>query len=112
MTKQTYRIFHNYDRGDQSVYLASETDPTRAAIYCQFLAEEQLGDSASVLNPGIAKALIQLYGCTPVEKTEAAIDLDLYYAREALCGEYEQLMADQFLHREGIIELIRPYTEV
>ena len=28
MTDKTYRIFHNYDRGDQSVYLASSNDPT------------------------------------------------------------------------------------
>ncbi|MGV6474598.1 hypothetical protein [Azotobacter vinelandii] len=112
MAKQTYRIFHNYDRGDQSVYLESETDPTRAAVYCQFLAEDQIGDSASVLNAGIAKALVQFYGCTPVEKTDSAIDLDLYYAREGLCGDYEQLMADESLQRDGIIDLIRPHTEV
>lgn len=37
MTEKTYRIFHNYDRGDQSEYLASSIDPTRAAIYCQLL---------------------------------------------------------------------------
>lgn len=110
MTEKTYRIFHNYDRGDQSVYVASLIDPTRAAIYCQFLAEDQLRESASVLNIGIAKALVQFYGCTPIEKTDSAIDLDLYFAREGLCGDYEQLMADQSLQREGIIDLIRPYT--
>lgn len=111
MTKQTYRIFHNYDRGDQSVYLASSTDPTRAAVYCQFLAEDQVGESASILNSGIAKALIQFYGCTPTEKTESAIEIDLYYARERLCGDYDRLMADQSLQREGIIDLMRPHIE-
>lgn len=110
MTEKTYRIFHNYDRGDQSVYLASPNDPTRAAIYCQFLAEDQLDESVSVLNIGIAKALVQFYDCTPVEKTDSAIDIDLYFAREGLCGDYEQLMADKSLQREGIIDLIRPYT--
>lgn len=110
MSNKTYRIFHNYDRGDQSVYLVSSNDPTRAAIYCQFLAEDQLDESVSVLNSGIAKALVQFYGCTPVEKTDSAIDIDLYFAREALCGDYEQLMADKSLQREGIIDLIRPYT--
>ncbi|HGY2296362.1 TPA: hypothetical protein ACNV18_000076 [Pseudomonas putida] len=111
MTEKTYRIFHNYDRGDQSEYLASSIDPTRAAIYCQFLAEDQLDESASVRNSGIAKALVQFYGCTPVEKTLSAIDIDLYFAREGLCGDYEQLMADQSLKREGIIDVIRPYTD-
>lgn len=111
MPKQVYRIFHAYDLGDQSIYLASEADPTRAAVYCQFLAEEELGDAVSVLNPGIANALVQFYGCTPSEMAEEAVDVDLYFAREALCGEYEQLMADQSLHRDGIIELIRPYVE-
>lgn len=111
MTEKTYRIFHNYDRGDQSEYLTSSTDPTRAAIYCQFLAEDQLDESASVRNSGIAKALVQFYGCTQVEKTLSAIDIDLYFARESLSGDYEQLMADQSLQREGIIELIRPYTD-
>lgn len=111
MTTKTYRIFHNYDVGDQSFYLDSATDPTRAAVYCQFLAETQIADSASVLNAGIAKALVQFYGCTLVEKTESATDLDLYYAREGLCGEYDQLMADQSLLREGLIELLRPYTK-
>ncbi len=108
--KQVYRIFHNYDRGDQSVYLASATDPTRAAVYCQFLAEEVLADYASVLNSGIAIALIQLYDCAPAEKTDSAIDVDLYFARERLCGQ--NLMADKSLHREGIIDLIRPHTEI
>lgn len=62
------------------------------------------------MNSGIAKALVQFYGCTPVEKAEAAIELDLYFARERLCGNYDNLMADQSLQREGIIELIRPHT--
>lgn len=109
--KQTYRIFHNYDRGDQSVYLAASTDPTRAAAYCQFLAEEQLGDSATILNSGIAEALIRFYGCTPAEKTDSAIDLDLYFVREGFCGD-KSLMADQSLQREGIIDLIRPHVEI
>lgn len=107
----TYRIFHHYDRGDQAVYLTSETDPTRAAVYCQFLTEDHLGESTSVLNIGIAKALIQFYGCHPAEKTESAIDVDLYFARAGLCGDYKDLMADKSLHREGIIEVIRPHTE-
>lgn len=110
MTDKTYRIFHNYDRGDQSVYLASSNDPTRAAVYCQFLAEDQLDESVSVLNSGIAKALVQFYGCTPAEKTDSAIDIDLYFAREGLCGDYENLMADKSLQRDGIIDLIRPYA--
>lgn len=110
--QQTYRIFHNYDIGDQSMYLASATDPTRAAVYCQFYAEDQLGDSASVLNAGVAKALIQFYGCVPADKTDSAIDLDLYFAREEMCGEYRELMADESLQREGLIELIRPHVEI
>lgn len=112
MTKQIYRIFHNYDLGDQSFYLESDTDPTRAAVYCQFLAEDQMGDSASVLNAGIAQALIQFYDCKPAEKTDSAINVDMYYAREGLCGDYKELMADESLHRDGIIEVIRPHTEV
>ncbi|CAD0264264.1 hypothetical protein DENIT_20153 [Pseudomonas veronii] len=108
---KTYRIFHNYDQGDQSVYLSSLIDPTRAAVYCQFLAEDQLGESASVSNSGIAQALVEFYGCIPVDKTEDAIELDLYFARETLCGQgYEQLMADPYLQRSGIIDLIRPHT--
>jgi len=107
-----YRIFHKYDRGDQSVYLNSPSDPTRAAAYCQFLAEEHLGESVSVLNSGIALALIQHYGCSPADKTADAVELDLYLARERLCGVYKSLMADESLHREGIIDLIRPHTEV
>ncbi len=111
MAKQIYRIFHNYDIGDQSFYLESDTEPTRAAVYCQFLAEDQIGDSVSVLNSGIAKALIQFYGCKPADKTNSAIDVDMYYARERMCGDYKQLMADESLQREGIIEVIRPHTE-
>lgn len=107
----TYRIFHNYDIGDQSIYVSSETDPTRAAVYCQFLAEEQLGDSVSVLNNGIYLALTQFYGCTKAEKSDSAIDLDLYWAREKMCGDHANLMADKTLHRDGIIDLIRPHIE-
>lgn len=109
---QTYRIHHFYDRFDQSVYLAADFDPSRAAVYCQFLAEEHLGESAIVLNRGIAKALIELYGCTPAAKVENAISLDLHFAREGMCKEYKQLMADTSLHREGIVDMIKPFTEI
>lgn len=111
MAEKIYRIFHNYDRGDQSVYLASANDPTEAAVYCQLIAEEVIGDSVSVLNSGIAQALIQLYGCTPAVKSKTAIDVDMYYARERLCGFWGRLKSDKSLHREGIIEILRPHTE-
>ena len=36
---KVYKITHAYDIGDQSIYIKSKSDPTLAAIYCQFAAE-------------------------------------------------------------------------
>lgn len=103
-----YRIYHNYDRGDQSIYVASATDLTRAAVYCQFQAEEE-SESASVTNEGIALALVRFYGCTLAEKTDTAIELDMFFAREQLCVDYDAVMADQTLHRAGLLDMLRPH---
>ena len=84
-----YRIFHNYDIGDRSVFIESDTNPTDAAAYLQFKAEELSGDDGICLsNLAIAHGLVVLYGCTSGHNTDEAIPLDMYEVRESRCGNW------------------------
>lgn len=102
----------NEEQQQQVEYVASETDPTRAAVYCQLLAEEMIDDSVHVLNNGIAETLVQFYGCEKAANSQDVIDVDMYAERERLCGSWGEMQADQSLHREGILEVVRPYTNI
>ena len=57
-TPTVYKIHHNYDIGNSAVFITSETDPTRAAVYCQFMAEEWFGEGHALSNLAVANALV------------------------------------------------------
>lgn len=113
MTKRVYRICHAYDATlEKPRFVLAAEDPTRAAVYCQFIAEEALGAQVSVLNTGIANALVEFYGGEHAEPTQTAGKIDMFYERERLCGGgYEDLMADLSLRRAGLLEVLRPHVE-
>ena len=111
VNEKAVRITHHYDIGNQDVFVERRTgdvDPKRAAIYCQFKAEECLGDR-EMMNLGIAAALIAFYGFVHCAECECPA-VDLYKDREAFCGEgYAALMADESLHREGLGEFLQRF---
>lgn len=106
------RVTHHYDIGNQDVFVERRTgdvDPVRAAIYCQFKAEEAAGDR-EVMNLGIAAALVAFYGFVHCAECECPT-VDLYKDREAFCGQgHADLMADASLHREGLGEFLQRFV--
>ena len=84
-----YKIHHYYDSGDRAVFIESDTDPSDAAAYLQFKAEELSGDDGiSLSNLAIASGLVALYGCSSGYRNESAIPLDMYEIREERCGKW------------------------
>ncbi|WP_218309716.1 hypothetical protein [Alteromonas antoniana] len=104
---ELYRITHHYDRGDQSVGVLSDIDPTPMAVYCQFMAEDWVDDCISLSNEVVAIALTRFYGCRLATKTVGGKELDMYFARESSCGEiYKDMMESGLFEREGLKEFI------
>ena len=111
-----YRIFHAMDLEDFSVFVAPKDgapDTRRAALYCQFKAEEWFGDEVMLSNLGVASLLVQFYSH---EQAPRLRDLrpewfiDLYGDREAVCGRpWRELMADQSLARQGLKRAMHPF---
>lgn len=106
------RITHHYDIGNQDVFVersGGDVDPKRAAIYCQFKAEEWFS-GRGFSNFGIAAMLVAFYGFQHTRVCECAT-IDLYADREAACGPtYYELMADTSLHREGMKEVMKLFV--
>ena len=111
-----YRIFHALEVGDFSVYVAPKDgapDTRRAALYCQFKAEEWFGDEVMLSNLGVASLLVQFYDHQPAPRLQSLHPewfIDLYSDREAACGEqWDELMADQSLVRPGLMRAMHPF---
>ncbi len=84
-----YRIHHCYDIGDRSIFIESDRDPSDAAAYLQFKAEELFGDDSICLsNLAIASGLVALYGCHSGHRCESAVSVDMHEIREERCGEW------------------------
>lgn len=110
--KKVFKICHFYDGADKPAYVASESNPVREAVYCQFVAESHYGGSSTVLNAGIALALVQHYGCEAVEPRADAIKIDMYDERQRFCGDgYHELMSDVSLQREGLAEVFKDHVD-
>lgn len=111
--KKIYKICHTYDGADKPAYVSSESSPVREAVYTQFVAESHYGESAVVLNAGIALALVEHYGCDAAEPCEDAIEIDMHVEREHMCGAgYHELIADSSLRRDGLAELVCEHIEI
>jgi hypothetical protein len=113
MSAQVFKICHAYDTAiEKPRFVLSSSDPTRAAVFCQFYAEEAFGPEVSVLNLGIANALVAFYGCEHTEPSPEARKVDMYLERERFCTSgYEALMTDISLSREGLLEILRTHIE-
>ncbi len=98
--RQVYKIHHHYDIGNQAIYVSSKSDPTRAAVFCQFMSEEWFGYEHSLSNLAIANILVSLYGCWQAAETENYISIDMYSDREALCGNWKELKKEGLSRKE------------
>ena len=87
----TYKILHAYDIGDRSIYIESKLSEDQLLDICAFLQfkiESTLGDSSGDLsNFGVGHALIKYFDCEPAARSDTAISLDIYCARESRCNE-------------------------
>jgi hypothetical protein len=108
--EQIYKIHHKYDIGNQAIYISSKTDPTKAAIFCQFMAEKWFGEEHDLSNLAIANALVSFYDCSQAAVTEKHISINIYYERNALCGSL--LEEEKSLHRTGLKFLLEPHTKM
>ena len=106
---KTYKICHGLDRGNMSVFVASKTDPTRAAVYCQFMAEDWYGHETTLSNLAVANALVSLYDCWLAEECSKAITIDMYAARETLNGEWYLSLMNGEYDRDSLKSLLEPH---
>jgi len=108
-----YCITHHYDIGDQDVHVedpTGEVDGKRVALYCWFKACEWFGNSVVVSNLGIATAMVALYGFRHNAKHSLSTTVDLYHDAEGY-RDYDALMSDPSLHRDGLRELLAPHVD-
>lgn len=109
---QYYRITHFYDRGLKPVFIQGFSNPLRAAVFCEYIAEQLYGDEKQVSTEGIAAALIQFYGFGASPARAGAVEIEMHSGCASFCGEaYQELMADVTLHRPGLVEFLLPFLE-
>lgn len=109
---QTYALVHAYDWGGKITYIQGFSNPERAAVYCEFLAEKRYGEEKGVSTEGIASALIEFYGFGRAPARAGAVKIDMHFSRGGFCGApYAVLMADSLLHRAGLAEYLEQYVE-
>lgn len=114
MKKYTYKIYHEYQIGDQSVTFRSLIDPESmkdllAAL--EFFYEEHIDDSESVCEKAATEVIHQLYA--PVEylekPNEPYYEINTYFNREQRCGIADALMNE--FKVDGLIELLKAENE-
>lgn len=110
MKKYTYKIYHEYQIGDQSVTFRCSIEPEEmkdllAAL--EFHYEEHIDDSDSVCGRAATEVISKLY--TPVEYLEKPLEpffeINTYYNREQRCGISDSLMKE--FNFKGLIELLK-----
>lgn len=94
MASAFFRVTHEYDIGDRSVYFTFdesmiEETAKELAIYLQFKAEDAVDDSISLDNITVVRFL-ELFGAKEL-KSKPNSDLstiDMYWDRERSCGDW------------------------
>lgn len=115
MKEQIYKITHKYDRKPQySIKIMSKENPTKFAVYIQFIAEKWIHESISLDNHTIADVLIKFYNCrlpTDIEfcqEVKPQNIIDMYWDRERLCGNgYHEMMLSDKYPRNGLKEYLQ-----
>ncbi|HDV5624504.1 TPA: hypothetical protein RI821_003073 [Vibrio cholerae] len=94
MASAFFRVTHEYDIGDRSVYFSfdeSLIDETakELAVYLQFKVEHEVDDSIAVDNVTVVRFL-ELFGAKQLETKPNAdfVTIDMYWDRERSCGDW------------------------
>lgn len=108
---RVYRVVHRYQIGDLSVAVEVPPcfDAARIAAYIQLGCEEWHDQAAVLLPQTVVEAMIRFYACRPAPvpvRMRDGDEIDLYWERERFCGEFDVLMADASLARDGLREFL------
>ncbi|HGS5694439.1 TPA: hypothetical protein ACMDWD_003384 [Vibrio cholerae] len=94
MARTFFRVTHEYDIGDRSVYFSfdeSQIDETakELAVYLQFKAEHAINDELALDNVTVVRFLI-LFGAKQLESEPNGdiTTIDMYWDRERSCGPW------------------------
>lgn len=94
MARAFFRVTHEYDIGDRSVYFSfdeSLIDETakELAVYLQFKVEHEVDDSISIDNVTVV-SFLELFGAKRLETKPNAdfVTIDMYWDRERSCGDW------------------------
>lgn len=113
--KRVYRITHHYNIGNQDVYVedpTGEVDGKRIALYCWYKACDWFGTGALISDLGIASVMVSFYGFRHCATHPFSTTVDLYHDAEGIGAEnYQALMNDASLHRDGLREAMAPHIE-
>lgn len=105
MKKYTYKIYHEYQIGDQSVLFNSTLEPETMKdilAFLEFFYEEYIDDSESVCGRAATKAIHKCF--SPIEYIDFAanpIVINTYYNREERCGISDDLIRE--FDRAGLL---------
>lgn len=94
MARTYFRVTHEYDIGDRSVYFSfdeSQIDETakELAVYLQFKAEHTIDDEIALDNVTIVRFLL-LFGAKQLDSkpNDDVTTIDMYWDRERSCGDW------------------------
>lgn len=109
MSNSIFRLKHEYDIGDRSIYFTfnennTEETAKELAVFLQFKAEEMFDNSICLDHQTIMKFL-SLFGAEQLEsKPDNGVYnvIDMYWDREQNCGDW---------YRGELIELDKKYSD-
>lgn len=94
MASTFFRVTHEYDIGDRSVYFSfdeSQIDETakELAVYLQFKVEHEIDDMIVIDNVTVVRFL-ELFGANQLESKPSGdfATIDMYWDRERSCGDW------------------------
>ena len=108
---RVHLVTHRYQIGDMSVAVEVPAgfNAARVAAYIQLGCEEWHDQSAVLLPQTVVEVMIRFYGCRPAPVPVTMRDgdeIDLYRERERFCGDFDTLMVDASLAREGLRDFL------
>lgn len=114
MAYYTYKIYHEYQIGDQSVIFRCHIHPETmkdllAAL--QFHYEEHIDESGLVCERAATEVINKLYSRIEYldKPLEPYYEINTYYNREKKCGISDNLMRD--FNFKGLIEALKEENE-
>ena len=109
----TYKIYHEYEIGDQSVTFKTDIPPTtlkELLAVLEFFYEEYVDDSDSVCGRAATETINKLFA--PIEYVEGVKypnKINTYINREQYCGDAYKLM--EKYDQEGLVKILKAEQE-